>query len=194
MHRLENRLNLLEEKIKQPNFRENKGLGNEVGYYVFDYSPEHELMVREFTQRLQKKHSSRSHGFTVAVYDLYDLIIDLLFREGFFEICVDKEKKKGFSEIIRGVNELLRMDEDNANNEIIAYIKKNTEPDSVIFLTGVGKCYPILRSHKILNILHQHIDDVPVVMLFPGEYDGHILTLFSEIKDENYYRAFKLID
>ncbi|NCB71969.1 MAG: DUF1788 domain-containing protein, partial [Clostridia bacterium] len=40
----------------------------------------------------------------------------------------------------------------------------------------------------------QHIDDVPVVMLFPGEYDGHSLTLFSEIKDENYYRAFKLID
>ena len=107
---------------------------------------------------------------------------------------MDKEKKKGFSEIIQGVNELLRMDEDNANNEIISHIKKNTEPDSVIFLTGVGKCYPILRSHKILNILHQHIDDVPVVMLFPGEYDGHSLTLFSEIKDENYYRAFKLID
>ena len=24
-----------------------------------------------------------------------------------------------------------------------------------IFLTGIGKCYPILRSHKVLNNLHQ---------------------------------------
>lgn len=35
--------NQLEDKIKENSFRKNKGLGNEVGYYVFDYSAEHEL-------------------------------------------------------------------------------------------------------------------------------------------------------
>ena len=42
---LEERLNRIEDKISEKSFRENKGLGNEVGYYVFDYDPRAELEV-----------------------------------------------------------------------------------------------------------------------------------------------------
>ncbi len=107
---------------------------------------------------------------------------------------MDFEKSKSFSEITKAVNEMLRMEEDNQSNEILAHIKNNTPSNSVVFLKGVGKCFPMLRSHKILNNLHQFIDDVPVIMFFPGKYDGQSLMLFSEIKDDNYYRAFKLVD
>lgn len=194
MIELENRLNKLEEKIKQPNFKKNKGLGNEVGYYVFDYPAEYELLVRERIEYLASKYENENHDFRIVVYDLYDIIIDNLIREGFLEICMDFEKSKGFSEITKAVNEMLRMEEDNQSNEILAHIKKNTPSNSVVFLKGVGKCFPMLRSHKILNNLHQFIDDVPVIMFFPGKYDGQSLMLFSEIKDDNYYRAFKLVD
>jgi hypothetical protein len=191
---LESRLNELEEKIKQPNFRKNKGLGNEVGYYVFDYPAEQELIVRERVRYLESKYEKNVHDFKIVVFDLYDIIIDLLIQEDFLEICEDFEKTKGFQEVTISVNELLRMEEDNQSNEILAHIKNNTPKDSIIFLTGVGKCFPILRSHKVLNNLHQYIDEVPVVMFFPGKYDGLSLMLFSEIKDANYYRAFKLVD
>jgi len=191
---LESRLNELEDKIKQPNFRKNKGLGNEVGYYVFDYPAEQELIVRERVRYLESKYEKNVHDFKIVVFDLYDIIIDLLIQEGFLEICEDFEKTKGFQEVTISVNELLRMEEDNQSNEILAHIKNNTPKDSIIFLTGVGKCFPILRSHKVLNNLHQYIDEVPVVMFFPGKYDGLSLMLFSEIKDANYYRAFKLVD
>ncbi|AHM55923.1 hypothetical protein EAL2_c06210 [Peptoclostridium acidaminophilum DSM 3953] len=194
MIELENRLNKLEEKIKQPNFKKNKGLGNEVGYYVFDYPAEYELLVRERIEYLASKYENENHDFRIVVYDLYDIIIDNLIREGFLEICMDFEKSKGFSEITKAVNEMLRMEEDNQSNEILAHIKNNTPSNSVVFLKGVGKCFPMLRSHKILNNLHQFIDDVPVIMFFPGKYDGQSLMLFSEIKDDNYYRAFKLVD
>ena len=194
MRNLEGRLNELEEKIKQPNFRKNKGLGNEVGYYVFDYPAEQELIVRERVRYLESKYEKNVHDFKIVVFDLYDIIIDLLIQEGFLEICEDFEKTKGFQEVTISVNELLRMEEDNQSNEILAHIKNNTPKDSIIFLTGVGKCFPILRSHKVLNNLHQYIDEVPVVMFFPGKYDGQSLMLFSEIKDDNYYRAFKLVD
>ena len=194
MRNLESRLNELEEKIKQPNFRKNKGLGNEVGYYVFDYPAEQELIVRERVRYLESKYGKNVHDFKIVVFDLYDIIIDLLIQEGFLEICEDFEKTKGFQEVTISVNELLRMEEDNQSNEILAHIKNNTPKDSIIFLTGVGKCFPILRSHKVLNNLHQYIDEVPVVMFFPGKYDGLSLMLFSEIKDDNYYRAFKLVD
>jgi hypothetical protein len=185
---------LLEEKIKQANFRQNKGLGNEVGYYVFDYSAEQELFIRERVNYLKNKYNNSIHNFKIVVFDLYDVIIDLLIKEGFLEICEDFEKTKGLKEITKAVNEMLRMEEDNQSNEVLAHIRNNKTKDSIIFLTGIGKCYPILRSHKILNNLHQFIDDVPVIMFFPGRYDGQSLMLFSEIKDDNYYRAFNIID
>lgn len=194
MRNLESRLNELEEKIKQPNFRKNKGLGNEVGYYVFDYPAEQELFVRERVRYIEAKYEKYSYDFKIVVFDLYDIIIDLLIQEGFLEICEEFEKTKGFQEITTAVYEMLRMEEDNQSNELLAHIKNNTPKDSIVFLTGVGKCFPILRSHKILNNLHQYIDEVPVVMFFPGKYDGQSLMLFSEIKDDNYYRAFKLVD
>jgi hypothetical protein len=45
-----------------------------------------------------------------------------------------------------------------------------------------------------LNNLHAIIERVPLVMFFPGTYDGLELKLLDEIKDDNYYRAFKLVD
>jgi hypothetical protein len=191
---LENRLKQLEDKIKQPNFRKNKGLGNEVGYYVFDYPEEQELLVRERIDYLKSKYATNNHDFQLVVFDLYVIIMDILIQEGFLELCIEFEKTKGFSEITKAVNEMLRMEEDNQNNELLAHIKRNTPKNAIVFLTGVGKCYPIMRSHKILNNLHQFVDDVPVVMFFPGKYDGQSLMLFSEVKDDNYYRAFKLVD
>ena len=77
-----------------------------------------------------------------------------------------------------------------ADSLIIRYIRERIPENSVVFLVGIGKCYPILRSHTILNNLHQVVDHVPVVMFYPGKYDGQELVLFGEIKDDNYYRRF----
>lgn len=44
MAALDERLDKAEEMIAKPSFRENKGLGNEVGYYIFDYMPKDELI------------------------------------------------------------------------------------------------------------------------------------------------------
>lgn len=193
MRSIDKRLKVLDDKIKEPDFREKKGMANEVGYYVFDYPEEQELEVRKRVKKLASKYNLDIHGFEIVVFDLYDIIIDFLEDQGFLEICEEFEKTKGFSEITKAVNEMLRMEEDNQDNVLISYIYNNTPEDSIIFLVGVGKCYPMLRSHKVLNNLHQHIDDVPVIMFFPGKYDGQKLMLFSELKDDNYYRAFEIV-
>lgn len=189
---LAERLDQAERAIKEPDFRQNKGLGNEVGYYVFDYPAEKELAVRERIAYMKGKNSKGSDGFELVVYDLYDIIIDLLEKENFLEQCFQFEKKKGMERIIKAVGNLLKLSD--AGNLIVKHIQEHTPKDAVIFLTGIGKCYPILRSHKVLNNLHQVLDRVPVVLFFPGKYDGQELVLFGEIKDDNYYRAFKLVD
>jgi hypothetical protein len=188
----EDRLDRVERIIRSPDFRKNKGLGNEVGYYVFDYPAEQELLVRERIRYLKNKNEKGTDGYTLKVFDLYDIIIDMLEQEGFLEQCYTFEKSKGMGRIVTAVSHFLKIDD--ADSRIVEYIRANTPDDAVVFLTGIGKCYPILRSHKVLNNLHQAMDHVPVVMFYPGRYDGQELILFSSIKDDNYYRAFRLVE
>ena len=63
----------------------------------------------------------------------------------------------------------------------------------VLFLTGVGKVYPFMRSHKMLDSMQQAFSDVPIVMFYPGEFNGQSLILFDKFHDGNYYRAFNLL-
>ena len=192
MMSLEERLNKAEALMQKPSFCQNKGLGNEVGYYIFDYPAEQELFVRERVEYIRKKNEQSGDEYSVVVFDLYNIIIEILKDKGYLEKCYDFEKKKGFERITKSVGNMLRITA--KDSLIVNYIKERTPEKAIVLLVGIGKCYPILRSHTVLNNLHQVIDHVPVVMFYPGKYDGQELVLFSEIKDDNYYRAFKLVD
>ena len=192
MKPIEERLDQVEEIIKKPSFRENKGLGNEVGYYIFDYPAEKELLVRERVEYIRKKYEKPNSDFKVIVYDLYEIITDTLTEKGFLEKTIAMEEKKGLERVVKAVGNTMRITSEDSL--IVKHIKENTPDNSVVFLTGIGKCYPLLRSHTVLNNLHQIVDNVPVVLFYPGKYDGQELILFDEIKDDNYYRAFKLVD
>ena len=192
MNTLEERLDKAEAMIKKPSFRKNKGLGNEVGYYIFDYPPEQELLVRERVEYIRKKNEQSDDEYRTVVFDLYEIIIEILKEKGYLEKCYEFEKKRGFDRITKAVGNMLRITA--KDSLIVNYIRKRTPEKAIVFLVGIGKCYPILRSHTVLNNLHQVIDNVPVVMFYPGKYDGQELILFGEIKDDNYYRAFKLVE
>ncbi len=188
---LNERLDKMEEEIRKPEFRRNSGRANEVNYWVFDYPPERELEVRERIKYLQKKNAKGGDDFELVVFDLYDIIIDFLEENDFLEECYKFEQKKGLERITKAVSNSMKINDDDSY--IVKYIREHTPENAVVFLTGVGKCFPILRSHKVLNNLHQAFVRVPVVMFFPGVYTEQELILFGEIKDDNYYRAFKLV-
>ena len=192
MNTLEERLDQAEAMIKKPSFRKNKGLGNEVGYYIFDYPPEQELLVRERVDYIRKKNEQSDDEYRIVVFDLYEIIIEILKEKGYLEKCYEFEKKRGFDRITKAVGNMLRITA--KDSLIVNYIRERTPEKAIVFLVGIGKCYPILRSHTVLNNLHQVIDNVPVVMFYPGKYDGQELILFGEIKDDNYYRAYKLVE
>ena len=189
---LDERFDRAEAIIKKPSFRENKGLGNEVGYYIFDYPAEQELLVRERIAYMKRKNEQSADEYRIVEFDLYNIIIDILQQKGYLEKCFEFEKKRGFDRITPAVGNMLRITA--KDSMIVSHIEKNTPEKSIVFLTGIGKCYPILRAHTVLNNLHQVIDHVPVVLFYPGKYDGQELMLFSEIKDDNYYRAFQLVE
>lgn len=188
---IQERLDLMEAAIRKPSFRQSSGRANEINYWVFDYDPSKELEVRERIEYMKKKNAKGVDGFELVVFDLYDIILDYLEKEEFLDQCYRFEKKRGLDRITRAVSNSMKINDDDSL--IVQYIRDHTPENAVVFLTGIGKCYPILRSHKVLNNLHQAFVRVPVVMFFPGTYNEQELILFNEIKDDNYYRAFRLV-
>ncbi len=188
---LNERLDKMEEAIRKPSFRQSSGRANEVNYWIFDYPPDKELEVRERIKYMQNRNAKGGEEFELKVFDLYDIIIDFLDKNNFLEECYKFEKKKGLERIGKAVSNSMKINDDDSY--IVQYIKDFTPENTIVFLTGIGKCFPILRSHKVLNNLHQAFVRVPVVMFFPGIYNEQELILFGEIKDDNYYRAFKLV-
>lgn len=178
-------------KIVEPSFRENKGLGNEIGFYIFDYDPEYELLVRDRVEFIKDK-TKEAYGLNIIEFDLYEIVLELLESKGYLKKNFEMEEKRGSQQVFNATKKALRLTLDN--DLLVKYISERLDGADIIFLTGVGKAWPIIRSHTILNNLHRIVEKQPLVMFFPGTYDGGSLMLFNYLKDDNYYRAFQLID
>ena len=185
------RLDKIWDRISDEDFLANRGVANEVRYYVFDYEPCDELIIREKIKALKKQNNPDADGFQIVVYDLYEMVIQILEEKGYIEKCIKFEDDKGMEYLYTAVTKMLRLTNDD--NLIVSRILANTPKNAVVFLTGVGKVFPFVRSHNVLNNLHQVLDSVPVVMFYPGTWNGQSLSLFGTITDGNYYRAFPLI-
>ncbi|MBA5851815.1 DUF1788 domain-containing protein [Clostridium sp. cel8] len=186
------RLDKILPRLQEKRFRENKGLGNEIGFYIFDYDPKDELIVREHIKYLKEKINNRDSDMQVIEFDLYEIILEILERKNYLEKTFNMEKQRGSEYTFNAIKKTLRL---TSNNDLVVkYIKSRVKTQDIVFLIGIGKAWPIIRSHTILNTLHSVIEDVPLIMFFPGVYDGIELKLFNEIKDDNYYRAFQLVE
>jgi hypothetical protein len=186
------RLEELNEKLADPKFMTNKGLGNEVGFYIFDYEPEDELAVREALPYLKKHIHSENNEVTVQEFDLYEVVLEFFRQRGYMDKNFKMEEKKGSEFLYDKMKKALRL----ATNDdwIVSYIKEHMDEDAMIFLTGVGKAYPVIRSHTVLNNLQTVVEKKPLILFYPGRYENGSLRLFSRFLDDNYYRAFKLIE
>ncbi|HHW38997.1 MAG TPA: DUF1788 domain-containing protein [Bacillales bacterium] len=186
------RLDEILPRITETSFRESKGLGNEIGYHIFDYDPKYEMLVRDHVAYIKERVNTDNSNLHIREFDLYEVVLEILQEKGFLEKNFEMEEKKGSNFVLNATKKALRL---TLNNDLVVqYITDRVKANDIVFLTGIGKSFPIIRSHTVLNTLQKKVDEVPVVMFFPGVYDGQELVLFGEIKDDNYYRAFQLID
>lgn len=172
-------------RISDPNFLANKGLSNEVGIHVFKYAPQHELIVRDYIERLV---NTPSDVFRVIERDMYKILLEILDEKRVLNTIPQLEEKKGKDYLLAQLQKIATP---------AAFLAKmQYEPHQrgdVLFLTGVGKAYPFMRAHKMLDTMQQAFSDVPIVMFYPGEFNGQTLSLFDKFHDGNYYRAFDLL-
>ncbi|MGG3693107.1 DUF1788 domain-containing protein [Heyndrickxia ginsengihumi] len=188
MANLNARLDQIIPRIKEDKFIEGRGLGNEISFYVFDYEPQSELVVRDYIKHVKKEFSYDGSSRRIIEFDLYKMLIEITKEKKIFDRIFEMEKRQGKEALFKAMTTFAKPD------IFLQKVKEQIGDHNVVFLTGVGKVYPFVRSHNILNNLQEVLDKIPVIMFFPGKYDGQSLQLFGKFKDDNYYRAFRLVD
>ena len=185
MKSIKKRLDALRSLIQTPEFLEGRGLSNEVNIRIFCYDPKEEMTVRYFCQRLLQ---DRNLSCRLIHYNLYQVFLDICWDKRILDKIPDLEEKRGKNFLL---NQLQRM----VNNETFA--KKTQYPDhqtgDVVMITGVGAAYPFIRVHALLDAIQPFLSDVPVVVMYPGTFDGRYIKLFNRLKPNAYYRAFNIV-
>ncbi|EHK0048699.1 DUF1788 domain-containing protein [Vibrio parahaemolyticus] len=191
VQQLQQRLEQVQDRLESDEFLTNKELGGEIGFYIFDYPAEHEIIVREHIDFLAKKLASHSEikGKRFACINLYEMVVELLKSRKLLDRAYKMQFEKGDDALFKALKGPL---EQNRFAEFIVKQANVLECDFII-LHGLGSVWPIIRGHGLLNALHAKVGNVPTVMFYPGEYDGATLKPFGRIESNNYYRAFKLV-
>jgi hypothetical protein len=178
-------LDKIKGRISDANFLANKGLSNEVGIHVFKYEPQFELIVRDYIERLV---NTPSDDYRVIERDMYKILLEILDEKRVLGAVPSLEEKKGKDYLLAQLQKIATPE------AFLAKMKYNQhQRGDVLFLTGVGKVYPFMRSHKMLDSMQQMFSDIPIVMFYPGVFNGQNLILFDKFHDGNYYRAFNLL-
>ncbi|WP_319779971.1 DUF1788 domain-containing protein [Maridesulfovibrio sp.] len=185
----EERLNKVIDRLLSKELLANEGLGNEIGFYIFDYPPEKELQVREFMGTVQDQIHKRMPSISLRHINLFELLIEYLKERKLLDRAFKLQKDKGNEELIKALKGPLH------EQKIAKYFVEKAKPEEhdLILMSGIGNSWPILRSHTLLNSLHPFINDTPLVVFYPGKFDGQGLRLFERLKESNYYRAFQLV-
>ena len=189
-HILEERLNQIIPRITSREFLDSKGLGNEIGFWIFDYPPEREMDVRDFLNgTVLPALPKQVPSIRAENVNLLALVSDLLEERKLLEKAIEMQQSKGDDSTLAALRSVLK--EDKLAKKIEAQF--DIAQLDLLILTGVGSVYPMLRTHTLLSALHPIMGKTPLLMFFPGKYDGHSLRLFNTLAEDHYYRAFRLI-
>jgi hypothetical protein len=184
------RLDKILDRLTSDAFLQGKGIGNEIPFYAFDYPPERELEVRAHIAFLLAQIPKRRPGLRFVHVNLFDLIIRHLKDRGFYAKVEEKWKEKGDDGLLKALAAPLDA---SKLASVFADEAKPADHDLVL-VSGVGSAYPLLRTHNLLNNLHHRMGSTPLVLFYPGVYDGQSLRLFGALEDKPYYRAFRLVN
>ena len=187
---LEERLNQILPRVTSRDFLDSKGLGNEIGFWIFDYPPDREMDVRYFLSgTVVPALGKQSPAIRCAVVDLLTLVTELLEERKLLDKAIAMQQAKGNDGALAALRSVLK--EDKLAQKIAT--QHDIHSLDLLVLTGVGAVYPILRTHTLLSALHPIMGSTPLLMFYPGRYDGHSLRLFNTLAEDHYYRAFRLV-
>ena len=188
--RFEERLNQILPRLISPDVLSNQGAGGEIGFWIFDYPPEEEMAMRAWlADVIEPGLRKQVPAVRFQTVDLFQLVVDLLDERKLFDKACEMQANTGDAAVLASVRSVLKEDRLAARMTE----KLDVTQLDLLIVKGVGAVYPLLRTHTLLSALHPHMRNTPLLMLYPGTYNGQSLSLFNTLSDDNYYRAFRLV-
>lgn len=179
------RLDNLRSLVVNPEFLEGKGLSNEVNIRIFCYDPKDEMAVRCFTDKLVM---DTRLPCRIKEYNLYNVFLSICDDKRITDRIAGQEEKKGKQFIL---DQMKRMASNTAFISKMQY--EPHQPGDVILITGVGAAFPFIRVHSLLEAMQPCFSDVPILVMYPGSFDGRYVKLFDKLNANPYYRAFNVV-
>ena len=186
-------------------FKKMEGLGNEVPFFVLRYKPEWEPTVDEELARLRRRlceahYRRREARYRLASVDVFALAVGIWKGSPFFNQMLAMEAQLDLDVFQTGLRGVIDVEGvlAPAIKKAVDETRKEGNVDAVL-LSGVHHLFPLVRTHLLLNCLQPLLGRVPLVVTFPGSYHQSpsthsALVLFDQISQDNYYRAFDLVD
>lgn len=169
-----------------------EALGGEIPFWIYPYDIQTEATVELEIKGLVQK--LKVQNISVLCLDLFELSVSIIQEDvGLDEMFeIEQEMREDDKhDFLRATQSVLDI-----HNRFIPKIKEliDTGEYQILFLKGIGAVYPFIRSHIILNNLQSIVKEMPTLLFFPGEYTGQALNIFGKLKDDNYYRAFNILE
>lgn len=189
MNDLDRRLDQILGRITSRDFLNGRSVAGEIPFWIFDYPPEEEQRVRAHLDFLLAQ-LKKKPDLVVRHVNLMVLMKDILESRGLLEKSYAMHQTKGDDAVLKAMKAPLDAE------KVAKALVERAHPDEadLLLVSGVGSAYPLIRTHNLLNALHPHMGNTPLVVFYPGRYDGQSLRLFGELTDNPYYRAFRLAD
>ena len=109
----QDRLDKIWTRISDDDFLANRGVANEVRYYVFDYEPCDELIMRQKIESLKKQNNLEADGFEIVEYDETEDSIFVTFEDD----CVQELSENGIDDVLVVMDALIYIKEYNLKDE-----------------------------------------------------------------------------
>ena len=168
--------------------------GTEVPFYICPYDASKQAEMDDMVKLLVSQLAS--NGIPVLEINLFNLLHECMKKNDDLNWEIEHEQERSREEMLTELQGILDVE-----TEIVPAIRERRKatPHKLLFFTGIGTCYPVLRAHVLLNNLFTAVTDVPLVLFFPGEYcqvpgSGATLELFGRFRGDGYYRAFNLLE
>lgn len=168
--------------------------------YMYTYQPEQEYEIEAELEDIKSRLLRPNNYLDVLMLDIFDEYRAFLSQERFGRDskldfytkqeatkpeAVDKALKNGAYEarFLIYLDEKIKKHLSEAGDYEVAYV----------FVKGFGKSFPYIRASRFMNNFEKYIKGYKLIMFYPGKAKDYY-SLFGLLKDENLYRAIKLIN
>lgn len=192
----------LYDHLNSPEFQKTDG-NIFYNYYIYQYPAADEYKMRKQIEEFKSNLERPTTYINAMSLDLFDTFCDYLKSETFGnDSLFDATLKEDQTTPEFVTNELTN----EANSDaFIRFVNKKIEDEisandglnhPYVFIHGVGKIFPYLRTNVFLTKYEQYNDTskYKIILFYPGHQEGNSFALFDKLDDSHTYRATLLVN